>query len=91
MSIFGITTWIVGGIDGLKHREGGLDSSIVYGTTVISSAWGILHGISKASSPPVRTSAVLSPLVVVPIAIGSIYYVGHLLGRGMSALGESKS
>jgi len=90
MSIFVITTWIVGGIDGLKHREGGLDSSIVYGTTGISSAWGILNGISKASSP-VRTSAVLAPLVAVPIAIGSIYYVGYLLGRGMSALGESKS
>ena len=86
MSLFGLSTWLVGTANGYTEKEGGLPSSAVYGTLGVTSIVGTMNAISK--SVPATTPS-LALFLMAPLVVGALYYVGNQVGSSVRLVSDS--
>jgi hypothetical protein len=86
MSLFGLSTWLVGAANGYTEKEGGLPSSAVYGTVGVTSIVGTMNAISK--SVPAAAPPPLALFLMAPLVAGAVYYVGNQVGTSVRHLSD---
>jgi len=86
MSLFGLSTWLVGAANGYTEKEGGLPPSAVYGTVGVASVAGTMNAISKSISAPKTPSLAL--FLVPPLVAGAVYYVGNQVGTSVRHMSD---
>ena len=86
MSLFGLSTWLVGAANGYAEKQGGLPSPTVYGTLGVTSIVGTMNVISK--SVPATTPS-LALFLMSPLVVGALYYVGNQVGSSVRLVSDS--